>query len=579
MELQKVAPKRASGSSIQQILDLVKYLLFEGGLIRSPVLAFAILSSMSRAALIFSINHAATNPGLHAGPILMLAGSVAATLVFSHLARVHKHAVVEQLQRDMRLDLSRRLLSADVSFLQQKDHGHIYAVVTQETGKVATSALRIIEMFEALLLLMICAPYLFWLSWLTGVATLMMVAIGAFAFTMTDTPARQLVWHANRASAGFFDRIDDMLGGWMELRLRRSRRDALERHATSLAEQVRSNSVEAERLFSLGEGVLQASLITLLCVIVVGLPLIQGSGTPVMFQVLTLVLFTYGPIELVFSSLPKLSRAVASKRMVDEVIRELAEGREVGRLANPHAIRQAFRSIELRGVTAVLSESNIKHEPGQREDTFELGPIDLTLRPGETVFICGGNGSGKSTLMGLVTGLRFPDSGEILLDGKPVDVDNIGEYRSLFSAVFSHFHLFHQPYGLADDEVAVLASLIEDFGLGERVKLIESGFSTLSLSTGQKRRLALAVALAEARPIIVLDEFAADQDPGRRAFFYDTLVPQMARDGHLVIVVTHDEHRFEQCDRLIKMEAGRIVSETRMPSGSRGDTLRQVAAG
>lgn len=578
MELHKVGPKRAR-SSVQQIADLARYLLIEGGMIRSPVLAFAVLSSMSRSALIFSINQAATNPGLHAKPLLMLAGSVIATLVFSHLARVHKHAVVEQLQRDMRLDLSRRLLSADVSFLQQQDHGHIYAVVTQETGKVAGSALKLIEMFEALLLLLICTPYLFWLSWPTGLATLVMVGIGGFAFTMTDTPARQLVWHANRASAGFFDRIDDMLGGWMELRLRRSRRDALERHATALAEQVRANSVAAERLFSLGEGVLQASLITLLCVIVVGLPLLQGSGTAVMFQVLTLVLFTYGPIELIFSGLPKLSRAVASKRMIDDIMRELATGREVGRPAAADMAHRSFQTIELRGVMAVLGESNPTNETGKREDTFELGPIDLTLRPGETVFICGGNGSGKSTLMGLVTGLRFPDGGEILLDGNPINVDNIGEYRSLFSAVFSHFHLFHRPYGLGEDEVGVLASLIEEFGLSERVKLIETGFSTLSLSTGQKRRLALAVALAEARPIIVLDEFAADQDPGRRAFFYDTLVPQMARDGHLVIVVTHDEHRFEQCDRLIKMEAGRIVSETRMPAASRGDTLRQVAAG
>lgn len=579
MEVQKVAPKGAARSSVLQILDLARFLLVEGGMLRSPVLVFAVLSSMSRAALIFCINQAATNPGLHPKPLLMLAGSVVATLVFSHLARVQKHALVEQLQRDMRLDLSRRLLSADVSFLQQQDHGHIYAVVTQETGKVAASALKFIEMFEAMLLLLICAPYLFWLSWPTGVATLIMVGIGGFAFTMTDTPARKLVWHANRASAGFFDRIDDMLGGWMELRLRRQRRDALESHATSLAEQVRANSVEAERLFSLGEGVLQASLITLLCVIVVGLPLLQGSGTAVMFQVLTLVLFTYGPIELIFSGLPKLSRAVASKRMIDDIMRELATGREVGRPAAADTARQSFQSIELRGITAVLGEGNATNETGQREDTFELGPIDLTLRPGETVFICGGNGSGKSTLMGLVTGLRFPDSGQILLDGKPVDVDNIGEYRSLFSAVFSHFHLFHQPYGLAGGELAVLASLIDAFGLSERVRMIESGFSTLSLSTGQKRRLALAVALAEARPIVVLDEFAADQDPGRRAFFYDTLVPQMARDGRLVIVVTHDEHRFEQCDRLIRMEAGRIVSETRMTAARGGEALRQVAAG
>ena len=79
---------------------------------------------------------------------------------------------------------------------------------------------------------------------------------------------------------------------------------------------------------------------------------------------------------------------------------------------------------------------------------------------------------------------------------------------------------------------------------------------------------ALSVALAEARPIIVLDEFAADQDPVRRKLFYDVLVPQMARDGHLVIAVTHDEHCFDKCDRLIRMEAGRILADTRQPGAA-----------
>ncbi len=61
--------------------------------------------------------------------------------------------------------------------------------------------------------------------------------------------------------------------------------------------------------------------------------------------------------------------------------------------------------------------------------------------------------------------------------------------------------------------------------------------------------------------IIVLDEFAADQDPTRRAFFYDVLVPRLARAGHCVVAVTHDEHCFGKADRLIRMEDGVIVSD------------------
>src|SRR6185295_12530329 len=71
------------------------------------------------------------------------------------------------------------------------------------------------------------------------------------------------------------------------------------------------------------------------------------------------------------------------------------------------------------------------------ESSFVLGPIDLTFRPGELVFIAGGNGSGKTTLAKLITGLYVPDSGEIRFNGKKVGDESRDAYRQQFSAVFS----------------------------------------------------------------------------------------------------------------------------------------------
>lgn len=557
----KQAPSKAKASNALQIWELVLYLFRYGRVMHGPVLPLAIASSISRAGLIFSINEVATRQQQGWQPFIMLAVSVVATLGFSHFGRIYKQRLTETIQRDLRVNLTGLLLDADVNFLQQRDHGQVYSIVVRETGAVAESAVRVVGMLESLLLLAVCAPYLFWLSWVTGVATVVAVSIGAFGFFLTDKPARVYVRRAVKATADFCDRVNDVLGGWMELRLNRRRREDLEGDAKALADEARTNSMLAERLFSIGETLTQTSMIGLLCAVVIVLPLIHGGGTATMFQVLTLVLFTSGPIEAVFSDLPRLSRAAASKRVIDELERALHAGRAgEGR---EHGPREAFRSIELRGVTAVLG-SEIA---GPGEDTFRLGPIDLTFQPGETVFICGGNGSGKTTLLSLITGLRAPDSGDILLDGKPLGAEDRPQFRSLFSAVFAQFHLFRKYYGLTQAEKQALDDHISEFSLAERVRMLEDEFSTLSLSTGQKRRLALAVAMAEARPIIVLDEFAADQDPARRAWFYDVLVPRMAAAGHLVLVVTHDEHRFHQCDRLIRMETGRVVSDTRIAAG------------
>ena len=108
--------------------------------------------------------------------------------------------------------------------------------------------------------------------------------------------------------------------------------------------------------------------------------------------------------------------------------------------------------------------------------------------------------------------------------------------------------------------------MIETLGLKHRVGLIDGAFSTLALSSGQRRRLALAVATAENRPIIVLDEYAADQDPTSRAFFYNELLKSLRDAGRLVLVVTHDEHEYSKCDRLIKLEQGKIISDQPNPA-------------
>ena len=161
----------------------------------------------------------------------------------------------------------------------------------------------------------------------------------------------------------------------------------------------------------------------------------------------------------------------------------------------------------------------------------------------------------------MLTGLRHPDGGQILLDGQEISRANVADYRGVFAAVFSEFYMFRQLYGLSDEEKDRMLRHIKELGLAEGVSISDGMFDNLSLSTGQMRRLALSIALAEERPIIVLDEFAADQDPTRRAFFYDVLVPRLAKAGHCVVAVTHDEHCFGKADRLIRVEDGRIAMD------------------
>jgi putative pyoverdin transport system ATP-binding/permease protein len=87
-------------------------------------------------------------------------------------------------------------------------------------------------------------------------------------------------------------------------------------------------------------------------------------------------------------------------------------------------------------------------------------------------------------------------------------------------------------------------------------------FSTLDLSSGQRKRLALIVALLEDRPILVLDEWAADQDPHFRQYFYETMIPDLKARGKTVIAATHDDRYFHVADRVIKLEYGEQLRDS-----------------
>ncbi|MEQ9692955.1 cyclic peptide export ABC transporter [Shimia sp. SDUM112013] len=539
-------------------LEVLRYLLVTSGVLRDPVIWLALLASFSRVGMIYAINQAAlqVTDGISAATIVILLLSAGALLVAGFFVRIRAHTLIVRINEEMRSNASQRLLHANIDFLLSRSHGKVYAAMTSEVEKLSGSIIHLLQAIEAVVVVVIAIPYLFWISPVAGFATVVAVICGSIGWVLFDPPARAFLRKASETYTRYCDRVSDMLAGWKEVRLRASRREALEQETLNTIHQISDDTMKAERRFSASTGIGEASVILLLCFMVIGLPALQSGGTAIMFQVLTVIFLTSGPIELLFAALPKLSQAENAFFRLRQVEHDLMASQSPA-LTRTDIAQQGFESIALENVSARIGGKG-------GGEAFDLGPINLTFAPGETVFICGGNGSGKTTLLGLITGMRNPDSGQVLMNGLPLDDQSKAVYRELFCGVFSEFHLFDKAYGMTELEEAVLRQRITDLKLEDKVALNEGRFSTLSLSAGQRRRLALAVALAEKRPVIILDEFAADQDPENRAFFYDVLLPEMAASGQLVIAVTHDDHQFGKCDRLIKMENGHVVSDNPM---------------
>jgi putative pyoverdin transport system ATP-binding/permease protein len=197
---------------------------------------------------------------------------------------------------------------------------------------------------------------------------------------------------------------------------------------------------------------------------------------------------------------------------------------------------------------------------------YRVGPLTAGITAGEILFIQGGNGSGKSTFLRLLTGLYYPQSGDLLVDGKPLQLAQYQRYRSMFSVIFTDFHLFDRLYGLGEVDEGQVEDLLAQMELSDKTSLESGRFTRLNLSTGQRKRLALISALLENKQVIVFDEWAADQDPGFRRYFYEVVLRDLKKQGKTIIAATHDDRFFGVADRVWKMEYGRFVDEGAPPS-------------
>lgn len=211
-----------------------------------------------------------------------------------------------------------------------------------------------------------------------------------------------------------------------------------------------------------------------------------------------------------------------------------------------------------RKAALLVLDSICYQYPDQDDERgFAFGPVSIDFAPATITFILGGNSTGKTTLLKLLAGLYTPSFGEMQLDGTTMTPS---ELRENVSAIFSDPYIFDRLYGWPDADPVMVNRLLADMGIAGRTQFADGRFTSIDLSTGQRKRLAWVVAMIEARPILVLDQWAADQDPEFREHFYRVMLPALRAAGRTVIAVTNDDRYYDAADRLIRIEDGQVVS-------------------
>ncbi len=486
--------------------------------------------------------------------LLMFIISFAIAVIGKHYALTESTRIAESVITKVRIRISDKIRKSELLFLENIGKSEIYTLLTQNTNLISESVVMIINACQSGIVLIFCLFYIAYLSKLVFFTTLIAISAAIFSFILHKQTIDSELRETTVKEAKFFGMLQNALDGFKELKMNRKKSDDYFDSLTVLAEETKQLKIKTGFRFVVEIMFSQVFFYSLLAIIVFLLPKFDYINGSILARVTTAILFIIGPANMVVGAIPLIARANIAVENIYTLEKRLDEASKPHKVESEVPVKkfESFKQIELKNLTfSYLDSNNIP--------LFTLGELNISLNPGETIFIVGGNGSGKSSLMKLLAGLYYPSSGTILLDGIPVDKTIYPAYRELFSVIFGDFHLFDRLYGLDNIDEKQVAQLLKLMHLDKKTELIDKSFTNINLSTGQRKRLAMIVSLLENRPICLFDEWAADQDPIFREFFYTTLLQQMKKDGKTVIAVSHDDRYFHLADRVITMEYGKFV--------------------
>jgi putative ATP-binding cassette transporter len=522
------------------------------------LLALVVVSGLASAGLLAIINAAANGKDdENNGRLLATFGLTIAVYIYTQRSILFTAIIeVERLLNDIRIRVADRIRQTELEALDQVGRSEIFGIVSRETQNISQAASTLITALQSLMMVIFSIAYIAVLSKTAFFITVGMIWLGLVLHFRRASELSSLLNAAQRKENEFLRVLTHLLDGFKEARMSRPRSADLFQHVRAISTAVADVKTRAGTRFSSHYVLTQAMLYGLMAAIVFLLPRLSPAHADVVPRLTAAILFVIGPLTAIVGAVQLYSTANVAAINIFNLEERLEQSTSTDLNGAPDAVPPAtFSTVEFRHTLFQYADRG-------KGSTFRLGPIDLTINSGEILFIVGGNGSGKSTFLKLLTGLYHAQSGAIVMDGTLVTPDTASWYRSHFSPIFGDYYLFDRLYGLGRVPPESVNELLRMMQIEDKTTFHEGRFTNLDLSSGQRKRLALIVALLENRPILVLDEWAADQDPQFRKYFYETILPELKRQGKTIIAATHDDRYFGTADRVVKLDYGEMATYT-----------------
>lgn len=478
--------------------------------------------------------------------------------------------IANNIALDLRIDLINKIFATKYQRFEKIQDGRIFTTLNGDTTVLAGSAGLAISFVTATITSISCFIYMATISVISTLVVIAVVAILVFYYRVVSKKTRVYMEEARDTQNVYMSLLNGLIQGYKELSIHRSKKYEFREDLVNSSKKNCEKSITAAIKFLNANLIGNSfSLIILGILSIVISRLVSGENAATLISFVMVILYLLGPLRIVLNSIPALTGLKVSWNRIKEFVKDLdVQG-------NQDSVKQFIRNIDLPknkdsiDITEfppngkVVENLKVKglmfeYEPidEDQEKGFSVGPIDFEMKKGEILFIVGGNGSGKTTLAKLITGLYFSEGGNIKINDVEVNDTQIGEY---FTTVFSNYHIFQKLYSIDLEKKKSDAQMyLKLLNLDKKLEIKDGSYSTLNLSGGQMKRVALLQCYLEDRQIFLFDELAANQDPEFRKFFYRELLKELKEKGKIVIAITHDDHYFDVADKILKMDMGKI---------------------
>lgn len=532
-------------------MKLLMMLGAKQGLVLSAVMLLSLCSAGLSVGVIVFIQHNMLNPDGELVTLLVQFGLLLiCLLLISTAAQVSLHILGHRFVYQKRYELVQQLLNTDIEQLEKIGGSSILASLNTDIRNITIAFVHLPELVYGAVLAIFAMIYLGFISTSLFLVSLIMLSMTALIGYWLVYKISHYVQQVREYDDELFADYQAMIDGRKELALNPQRaqrffHEEFAVHAKAYREQVTKADIHNGFAGNLANTVILA-LIGLNYYLAVGL---HWASLEVASTFALVILFMRSPLMSAVAALPALIAANVSMNKLTRL--QLNTDNPVSESRNSYS---GFKQLQFKNV-------EYTYQSAADESAFSVGPLNLTIERGELIFIIGGNGSGKSTFARLLTGLYRPQRGEVIIDGQSVSVASWHQYRTLFSAVFTDFHLFHQLLDGEGDNVESqrVEYWMQMLEMQHKVSYEGGKLSDVRYSQGQRKRLALLMAVLEQRDCLLLDEWAADQDPRFRHFFYQNILPLLKQRGKTIIAITHDDRYFNIADRVIKMDNGQLI--------------------